>query len=120
VVTQVAKGPAGEHLHQVEVTEGILKTGDTICAAMDETRRQQIKRNHTAVHLLHAALRQVLGEHVQQAGSLVTAETLRFDFSHLSALTKAELVSVEQLVNQQIWRNMLVDTRTEDIKSAKE
>ncbi len=87
---------------------------------MDAERRASISLNHSATHLLHAALRQVLGEHVTQKGSLVKPENLRFDFSNLEAVTPAELKEVERLVNSQVRRNHVIETNVMDIESAKQ
>ncbi|MDE1243114.1 alanine--tRNA ligase [Vibrio aestuarianus] len=106
--------------HHGELVEGVLANGDNVEALVDEKRRAAISLNHSATHLLHAALRQVLGSHVAQKGSLVKAENLRFDFSHLEAVTSAELKEVERLVNAQIRRNHTIETNIMDIESAKE
>ncbi|MDE1336487.1 alanine--tRNA ligase [Vibrio aestuarianus] len=106
--------------HHGELVEGVLASGDSVEALVDEKRRAAISLNHSATHLLHAALRQVLGSHVAQKGSLVKAENLRFDFSHLEAVTPAELKEVERLVNAQIRRNHTIETNIMDIESAKE
>ncbi|CAH8224392.1 alanine--tRNA ligase [Vibrio aestuarianus] len=106
--------------HHGELVEGVLASGDSVEALVDEKRRAAISLNHSATHLLHAALRQVLGSHVAQKGSLVKAENLRFDFSHLEAVTSAELKEVERLVNAQIRRNHTIETNIMDIESAKE
>ena len=97
--------------HIGKVAKGSIKLGDKLKAEVDEVRRQAIVLNHSATHLLHAALRHVLGEHVAQKGSLVKSDSLRFDFSHFEALTAAEIAQVEQLVNQQIRANDEVVTR---------
>ncbi|MHB1356581.1 MAG: alanine--tRNA ligase [Anaerolineae bacterium] len=89
-------------VHHAQVTSGVFKVGDQVQANVDQERRLDIARNHTATHLLHRALRQVLGEHAAQSGSLVTPERLRFDFTHLQALNSAELVQVEDIVNAAI------------------
>ncbi len=102
--------------HGVKVISGELKTGDTADAAADLGRRRAISRNHTATHLLHAALRQVLGDHVKQSGSLVSAVRLRFDFTHFSALSKEELAKVEDLVNEKIRENLPVETRVTSLE----
>jgi alanyl-tRNA synthetase len=105
-VEAMSKAPHGQHVHHVTVTRGTLKVGDTVTAAIDAEARADIVRNHTATHLLHKALKEVLGEHVNQAGSLVEAERLRFDFSHFGALTPEELAEVERRVNEQIWKGV--------------
>ncbi|MCA3899393.1 alanine--tRNA ligase [Vibrio vulnificus] len=106
--------------HHGVLVEGVLAKGDQVSAIVDAERRAAISLNHSATHLLHAALRQVLGEHVAQKGSLVRAENLRFDFSHLEAVTAAELKEVERLVNAQIRRNHVIETNIMDIESAKQ
>ncbi|EHT4940518.1 Alanine--tRNA ligase [Vibrio vulnificus] len=106
--------------HHGVLVEGVLAKGDQVSAIVDAERRAAISLNHSATHLLHAALRQVLGEHVAQKGSLVKAENLRFDFSHLEAVTAAELKEVERLVNAQIRRNHIIETNIMDIESAKQ
>ncbi|KGK22833.1 alanyl-tRNA synthetase [Vibrio navarrensis] len=106
--------------HQGVMVEGVLAKGDQVNAQVDAERRAAISLNHSATHLLHAALRQVLGEHVAQKGSLVKAESLRFDFSHLEAVTPAELKEVERLVNAQIRRNHTIQTDIMDIEAAKQ
>ena len=105
--------------HHGELIEGVLAKADTVTAQVDVERRAAITLNHSATHLLHEALRQVLGEHVAQKGSLVKAEGLRFDFSNLEAVTAAELREVERLVNSQIRRNHVIETDLMDIDAAK-
>jgi alanyl-tRNA synthetase len=109
---------AGHHLHHVKVLQGSVKVGDMLEAQVDDTLRQRIRRNHSATHLLHAALRRVLGEHVTQKGSLVDSERLRFDFSHPQAVSAAELKTIEQLVNAQIRANTAVSTRLMSMEDA--
>src|SRR5690606_22727806 len=101
----------GAHLHLGTLTAGSLKVGDAVEARVEESLRRATMRNHSATHLLHAALRQVLGTHVQQKGSLVDAERLRFDFSHTEAVKPAEPAEIERLVNEQIRLNNAVETR---------
>ncbi|GFK34015.1 alanine--tRNA ligase [Vibrio cholerae] len=105
--------------HHGVLAQGVLATGDQVDAIVDEKRRAAISLNHSATHLLHAALRKVLGEHVAQKGSLVRAETLRFDFSHLEAMTAAEIKEVERLVNQEVRRNHSIETNIMHIDEAK-
>ncbi|MCW8336017.1 alanine--tRNA ligase [Vibrio paucivorans] len=106
--------------HHGVLAEGVLAKGDEVEAVVDAERRAAISLNHSATHLLHAALRQVLGEHVAQKGSLVKPENLRFDFSNLEAVTPAELKEVERLVNAQVRRNHVIETNIMDIESAKQ
>lgn len=106
--------------HHGVLTEGVVAKGDKAQTLVDAVRRAAITLNHSATHLLHAALRKVLGEHVTQKGSLVKAENLRFDFSHLEGVTAAELKEVERLVNAQVRRNHDIETNVMDIESAKQ
>ncbi|GAB59458.1 alanyl-tRNA synthetase [Rheinheimera nanhaiensis E407-8] len=99
--------------------QGTLKLGDKVDAQIDSARRAAIKQNHSATHLLHAALRKVLGEHVTQKGSLVGPERLRFDFSHFEAVKADQLRQIELLVNEQIQQNNVLDTRLMPIEQAK-
>lgn len=94
--------------HFGKLNEGVLKEGDSLLAVIDQARRQKIENNHTATHLLHWALSQVLGEHIKQAGSVVEAQRLRFDFNHHKALTKEEIRRIEDLVNARIRENLPV------------
>jgi alanyl-tRNA synthetase len=97
--------------HEVEALSGELRAGDLVEAAVDIVRRAAVRNNHSATHLLHASLRQVLGDHVRQSGSLVTAEHLRFDFTHFSPLSRQEVREVEEIVNRKIQENVPVETR---------
>lgn len=108
------------HLHQVRVLHGSLAVGDQIDATVDSGVRQATALNHSATHLLHAALRQILGEHVTQKGSLVDSERLRFDFSHFEAVKPEELKAVENLVNEQIRLNTPVAIEECDMETAKQ
>ena len=104
-VEDMRKPAAGMIVHVGRVTEGSIKSGDAVQAVVDASRRQDIMRNHTATHLLHAELRKVLGEHVRQAGSLVAPDRLRFDFTHPQAMSAAEIAEVEEGVNRRILDN---------------
>ena len=110
------RGAAIAHLGQL--TEGTIRVGDTLEARVDAKRRQATVLNHTATHLLHAALRQVLGTHVQQKGSLVAPDRLRFDFAHYQAVTPEELKEIERLVNAQIRANLAGEIRVMDYDAA--
>ncbi len=107
------------HLHHGQVDEGVLKVGDQVTTEVDVDRRRATALNHSATHLLHAALREVLGSHVQQKGSLVDADRLRFDFSHFEAVTDAQLKQIEDIVNAQIRANSPVETEIMPIDEAK-
>ncbi|HAI3137762.1 TPA: alanine--tRNA ligase [Escherichia coli] len=105
--------------HIGKLAAGSLKVGDTVQADVDEARRARIRLNHSATHLMHAALRQVLGTHVSQKGSLVNDKVLRFDFSHNEAMKPEEIRAVEDLVNAQIRRNLPIETNIMDLEAAK-
>ena len=119
-VVNVLKAPNGQHLHYVELTDGTLTVGDTVTLTVDAARRARIENNHTATHLLDAALKDVLGEHVSQAGSFVGDTRLRFDFTHPSKMTDEEIKKVEDLVNEQIFAGVDVETEEMPIAQAKE
>lgn len=119
-VINVQKAPNGQHVHHVEVINGTFKVGDFVTAEVDRTLRNDITKNHTATHILHKALKEILGEHVNQAGSLVTSDKLRFDFSHFGAITEDELSAIELKVNDQIWANLAVDMSQKSLKEAKQ
>src|SRR5205814_1617112 len=110
--------PGSLVLHRAEVVQGELAEGDSVTAAIDAERRDRIRRNHTATHVLHWALREVLGPHVKQAGSLVAPDRLRFDFVHFQPLTRAELDRIERIVNEQIYRNTPVTTEERSTQEA--
>jgi alanyl-tRNA synthetase len=105
-------------LHRVRVKRGMLRRGQTVRAAVDEGRRRMTAKNHTATHLLHAALRQTLGDHVKQAGSLVAPDRLRFDFTHFSPLSPHEVDRIEEAVNTQVWENRGVTTQVMGLDEA--
>ncbi|MGN0606366.1 MAG: alanine--tRNA ligase [Oscillospiraceae bacterium] len=109
----------GHFLHFATVEQGSISKGDKVTAKIDEKRRRSIMRNHTAAHLLQAALREVLGDHVHQAGQLVNAERCRFDFSHFSAVTAEELQKIENIVNEKILTDRIVDMQEMPIEEAR-
>ncbi|MGB8002348.1 MAG: alanine--tRNA ligase [Anaerobacillus sp.] len=118
-VTDVQKAPNGQHVHTAVVESGSIKTGAKVTAEINRTNRSAIVKNHTATHLLHQALKDVLGDHVNQAGSLVGSERLRFDFSHFGQISSDELEEIEKRVNDQIWANIPVNTMVKPIDEAK-
>ena len=120
LVHDVQKNKGGKYMHYGTMTEGPLKLGDTVTASIDDSRRQAIMRAHSATHLLDAALRMVLGDHVHQAGSLVEPDRLRFDFTHFSAMTPEELADVVTVVNGAILAGYPVETEVLPIEKAKE
>jgi len=117
-VTDTVRLPPDIIIHQGDVVEGTFKVGDEVRVAVDEERRRDIARNHTATHLLQAALKQVLGNHIQQRGSMVAPDRLRFDFSHLAAMTPEEVKSVQRIVNAKIRQNLNVTEQQMDYKKA--
>ncbi|HIU31533.1 MAG TPA: alanine--tRNA ligase [Candidatus Caccousia avistercoris] len=118
-VTNTTKNHAKNYLHQITVSAGSVSVGEEVSLQVDEERRLAIMRNHTAAHLLQAALRQVLGDHVEQAGQLVNEAHVRFDFTHFSALTAEELSRTESLVNQEILKGIAVSCREMPIDEAR-
>ncbi len=116
-VQATTKG-SDHHLHQGEVLEGNIAVGDRLTGQVDAIKRQNTALNHSATHLMHAALREVLGDHVAQKGSLVDADRLRFDFSHFEAVSPEQLKQIEQQVNTQIRLNSVVDTQLMDMDAA--
>ncbi|USL35793.1 alanine--tRNA ligase [Priestia megaterium] len=119
-VKDVQKAPNGQNVQTVAVTNGELVKGEIYTATLDEENRSAIVKNHTATHLLHQALKDTLGTHVNQAGSLVTADRLRFDFSHFGQVTQEELEKIEQIVNEKIWDSISVQIENKAIDEAKE
>jgi alanyl-tRNA synthetase len=118
VVLDTYSPAQGLIVHKVKIEKGTLKVGDTVTAEVDVEKRDATRRNHTATHLMHAALREVLGTHVKQAGSVVAPNYLRFDFSHYQPLTRAEIEEIEDLVNYHILRNEPVETNEMAIEEA--
>jgi len=116
----VKKTPRGVFLHQVQVVEGAFAVGDKCRLEVDTVRRRRIARNHTATHLVHAALRMVVGKHVMQAGSRVSDEELRFDFSHFEGLNVKEISKIEDLANEIVLADVLVKTQEMPLLRAKE
>jgi alanyl-tRNA synthetase len=108
----------GVIIHKVRIEKGSIKVGDTVTAEVDVETRDATRRNHTATHLVHAALREVLGSHVKQAGSIVAPNYLRFDFTHYQPMTEAEMKEVERLVNEQVLRNVKVNTDVMPVEEA--
>lgn len=98
--------------HKVQMLSGALRVGDTLEASVDLSSRNKIRKNHTATHLLHASLRQILGDHIKQAGSLVSSQRLRFDFTHFASLSSSEIRQIENRLNEKIRENIDVDTAT--------
>ena len=113
--TKLAKG---WFLHKGQVTEGSIRTGDHVTATVNSALRADAARNHTATHLMHAALREILGPHVKQHGSLVAPKRLRFDFSHFKSLSARQMEDIENLVNEQIRQNTIVHSEEMGIQDA--
>ncbi|HIR46822.1 MAG TPA: alanine--tRNA ligase [Candidatus Caccousia avicola] len=118
-VDNTTKNHAKNYLHHISVTAGAVSVGEEVSLSVDAERRAAIMRNHTAAHLLQAALRRVLGDHVEQAGQLVNEKHVRFDFTHFSALTPEEIAQVELLVNQEILKGVEVSCREMPIEEAR-
>ena len=119
-VNYVYKGPNGQNVHVVTIIEGVLTTGETYDLQVDKEKRRFVSKNHTATHLLHQALKDVIGAHANQAGSLVEAERLRFDFSHLESISAEDLKSIENIVNEKIYESLDVVIDEMSISEAKE
>ncbi|MGI6712950.1 MAG: alanine--tRNA ligase [Bacillota bacterium] len=120
LVVDTQKLVNGVFLHRVILEEGSWEVGDMVEAVVDQERRHNIARNHTATHLIHKVLKTVIGEHANQSGSLVEPDRLRFDFSHFTGLSKEELIQVEDIVNQAVLNNLPVTTIETDLDKAKE
>ena len=119
-VTDVQKNKGGKYMHYGRLKQGVLKVGDTVCAQIDTQRRKAVMRAHSATHLLDKALREVLGDHVHQAGSLVEPDRLRFDFTHFSAMTAEELSRVSAMVNEAVLEGYDIVTEELPIEQAKQ
>ena len=109
----------GITLHKSKVEKGVLRVGDTLTAKIDDVRRDRVRRNHTGTHLVHSALREVLGTHVKQAGSVVAPDYLRFDFSHYQPISSEEFKQIEELVSREILKNSQMETKVMSIDDAK-
>jgi alanyl-tRNA synthetase len=119
LVENMRKPAAGVIVHYGKVLAGNPQVGDDAIAEVDYKRRKSIERNHTATHLLHAALREIIGPHARQAGSLVAPDHLRFDFTHPQALTQEELDQVEQKVNEQILKGYPLKVEIKPLEQAR-
>ncbi|MCY7804335.1 alanine--tRNA ligase [Bacillus spizizenii] len=119
-IKDVQKAPNGQHVHEGVVESGTVQKGLHVTAEVEDHMRSSVIKNHTATHLLHQALKDVLGTHVNQAGSLVTENRLRFDFSHFGQVTKEELEQIERIVNEKIWASIPVSIDLKPIAEAKE
>jgi alanyl-tRNA synthetase len=117
-ITDTQKPLADLIVHNGVVKRGIVVPGMSMQLRIDDERREAIRKNHTATHLLHAALRQILGDHVKQAGSLVAPDRLRFDFTHFARLSERELERIERLVNEQLWHNTAVEAEVTTLDNA--
>ncbi|WP_101844376.1 alanine--tRNA ligase [Halobacillus sp. Marseille-P3879] len=119
-VRNVQTAPNGQHMHEATVESGLIRKGDTVKASVNKETRSYIVKNHTATHLLHQALKDVLGDHVNQAGSYVAPDRLRFDFSHFSSVTEEELNQIERIVNEKVWASLPVAVEYNSLEEAKE
>lgn len=118
-VEDVTKAPHGQNVHHAVVTSGTARSGEQVEASVSRAVRDDVIKNHTATHLLHKALKEVLGDHVNQAGSLVEPDRLRFDFSHFGGITAEELTEIERRVNEQIWFGTAVAIASKSLAEAK-
>ncbi len=119
-VLDTVPGPGDQILHLIEIKEGVIRTGEKAKSVVDQKRREDIARHHTATHLLHRALRDCFGEHVQQAGSLVAPDRLRFDFSHFAPLEEAEIIELEEKINSLLRENLTVHASYTSLEEALE
>ncbi len=119
-VTNVQKAPNGQNMHEAIVKTGRIEKGEQAQAEVDQSSRSFIIKNHTATHLLHQALKDVLGDHVNQAGSLVATDRLRFDFSHFGSISQDEIEQIETIVNEKVWKSLPVSIEYNSIQEAKE
>ena len=118
-VSDVRKAPHKQALHAIQLNEGILSIGETVVLVIDQKRRKAITANHSSAHLLQSALRQVVGSHIQQAGSFVGPDYMRFDFTHFEKVNEAQLIEIEELVNTFVFSGSTVEIKTMDIEEAK-
>ncbi|MFC1849423.1 alanine--tRNA ligase [candidate division CSSED10-310 bacterium] len=117
-VLNTTRTPQGHFIHHIKVEQGTLSLGDTVTAKIDTQRRDDIRRNHTSTHLLHAVLREILGDHVRQAGSLVSPDHFRFDFTHFERISQSDLVLIEREINRLILANIDVHSETTSFDTA--
>ncbi|WP_181350570.1 alanine--tRNA ligase [Thalassobacillus sp. CUG 92003] len=118
-VTDVQTAPNGQHMHEAVVKQGLISKGENVKAEVDHGSRSFVIKNHTATHLLHQALKDVLGDHVNQAGSLVAPNRLRFDFSHFGSVTDEEMDRIETIVNEKVWASLPVTVAYQSLEAAK-
>lgn len=117
-VENVQKAPQGQHIHRIKVKNGCIRTGEKVKTIVEHAFRSSVVKNHTATHLLHQALKDVLGEHVNQAGSLVRPDRLRFDFTHFGSVKQEELERIEHIVNEKIWDSLTLEITNKEKEEA--